>query len=140
MYPERYNIEPTKRTPWIVLEPGRIVVMGRSIIDNPSFFYEPGLKWVEDFTKIWSGKTKIFMGFEFINTGSIKWLYILLRKLSEIQGMADRVSITWYYEQGDDDMCELGFILRSLVECPFTFVEVKEMSNHLYLDLISENN
>lgn len=138
MYPEKLDIEPTKRTPWIVLEPERIVIIGRSLIDNPSVFYEPGLKWVEDFAKIWTGKTEVFMGFEFINTGSIKWLYILLRKFAEIQGMANRVSFTWYYEQGDDDMCELGFILRSLIECPFTFVEVKEMSNHLYRDLISQ--
>lgn len=140
MYPEKLNIDPTKRTPWIVLESERIVVMGRSIVDNPSVYYEPGLSWVADFTKIWTGKTKIHMGFEFINTGSIKWLYILLRKFSEIQGMAERVSINWYYEHGDDDMCELGFILRSLVECPFTFIEVKEMTNSLYREMISQHS
>ena len=140
MYPERINIESTKRTPWILLEPERIVIMGRSIIENPSIFYEPGIKWVADFAKIWTGRTKIFMGFEYINTGSIKWLYILLRQLSEIQGMAERISITWYYEHGDDDMCELGFIMRSLVDCPFTFVEVKEMSDNLYQDFLAKGS
>jgi len=140
VYPEKFEIEPTKRTPWIILEPERIVVMGRSIINNPSVYYDPGLKWIGDFAKIYTGKTKVYMGFEYINTGSIKWLYILLRKFSEIQGMADKVSINWYYENGDDDMCELGFILRSLVDCPFTFFEVKEMSNKLYPEIVSQND
>jgi hypothetical protein len=139
VYPERLEIDPTKRTPWIVLEAGKIIIMGRSIVDNPLIYYEPGLKWLADYAKIWTGKTKVYMGFEYINTGSIKWLYILLRKFSEIPEMADRVSITWYYEHGDDDMCELGFIMRSLVDCPFTFMEVNEMSNHLYSDMLLQN-
>src|SRR5512140_267979 len=120
MYPDSLKIEPTKRSPWIVLEPGRIFMMGRSIIDNPSEFYDPALMWVSDLIKSWTGKTKIDLGFEYINTGSMKWLYILLRELSQIKEMSENAIITWYYEEGDEDMCELGFILRSLVDCPFT--------------------
>jgi hypothetical protein len=37
------------------------------------------------------------------------------------------VKIIWYYDQGDEDMCELGFILRSLVECPFFVIETEGM-------------
>ena len=29
-------------------------------------------------------------------------------------------------------MCELGFILRSLIECPFILVEVEEMNHDRY--------
>ncbi len=136
MYPDTLNIEPTKRSPWVVLEPGRIFMMGRSIIENPGVFYEPGLKWVSEFIKNWAGETKIELGFEYINTGSIKWLYILLRELSEIKEMAENAVITWYYEEGDDDMCELGFILRSLVDCPFTIIEVDEMNERLYKNFL----
>jgi hypothetical protein len=113
--------------------------MGRSIIENPSAFYEPGLTWVSDFAKSWTGKTKIYFGFEYINTGSIKWLYIFLRQLAEIREISENAIITWYYEQGDDDMCELGFILRSLVECPFTIVEVDEMNQKQYEDILAKD-
>jgi len=140
MYPDKLIIEPTKRSPWIVMEPGRIFIMGRSIIENPSVFYEPGLRWLADYSKTWAGKTKIDLGFEYINTGSMKWLYILLKQMAEIREMSENAVITWYYEQGDDDMCELGFILRSLVECPFTIVEVDEMNNKLYKDFLANNN
>lgn len=140
MYPEKLNIEPTKRSPWIIFEPGRIFVMGRSIIENPDVFYEPGLNWVNSFTKSWSGITKIDLGFEYINTGSIKWLYILLRQLSAIKDMAENARITWYYEQGDDDMLELGNILKSLVNCPFKIVEVEEMNDNIYKNFLSGGN
>jgi hypothetical protein len=140
MYPEKLNIKPTKRSPWIVLDKERIFVMGRSIIENPGAFYEPVLGWVSDFTKEWKGKTKIDLGFEYINTGSTKWLYLLLRQLSEIKDMADNAMITWYYEEGDDDMCELGFIIRSLVHCPFTIVEVSCMNDKVYEDFLSKSN
>jgi hypothetical protein len=71
--------------------------------------------------------TTIQLGFEFINTTSIKWVYAILKELARIPDMASRAKITWFYEEGDEDMCDLGFILRSLVECPFTIVEVDDL-------------
>jgi hypothetical protein len=44
-----------------------------------------------------------------------------------MKNLAKSVKIIWYYDHGDDDMCELGFILKSLVECPFFVVETKGM-------------
>jgi hypothetical protein len=137
MYPEKLNIEPTKRSPWIVFEPGRIFVMGRAIIDNPSIFFETPIKWVSAFSKEWTGKTKIDLGFEYINTGSTKWLYLLLRELAEMNNMPVNAEVKWYYENGDDDMCELGYILRSLVDCKFTIVEVEEMNDNVYQDFLN---
>jgi len=37
-------------------------------------------------------------------------------------------------------MCELGFILRSLVECPFIVVEVDEMNRARYEIILSNPN
>ena len=139
-YPEKLSIEPTKRSPWVVLEPGNIFVMGRSIIENPSHFYKPGLEWISEFVKEWQGNTRINLGFEYINTGSIKWLYIFLKRLSAEQTVAENAEVTWYYERGDDDMRELGSILRSLVECPFRVVEVDEMNDEFYGRFLSDRN
>jgi len=139
-YPEKLSIEATKRSPWVILEPGKIFVMGRSIIENPSHFYRPGLDWISEFIKEWQGNTRIDLGFEYINTGSIKWLYIFLKRLSAAQAVAENTEVTWYYERGDEDMRELGTILRSLVECPFTFVEVTKMNEEFYGHFLSGRN
>jgi hypothetical protein len=138
MYPEKLNIPPTKRSPWIVLEPGKIFIMGRAIIDSPSVFFEAPIKWIASFASMWTGSTKVQLGFEYINTGSTKWLYLLLRELAEMNKMNLKTEITWYYENGDEDMCELGNIIKSLVDCKFTLEEVEVMNDNLYQEFLND--
>jgi hypothetical protein len=132
MYPENYEIESSKRTPWIIMEPGKIFIMGRSIPDNPGNLYRPVYNWVLNYIENCNVKTQVDFGFEYINTTSIKWIFTILRELSEMRNLSENANVTWYYEQGDEDMCELGFMLRSLVDCPFIVVEVKEMNRDAY--------
>jgi hypothetical protein len=120
-------IEPTKKTPWIVLEPGRVILLGRSILENPAEFYRPVHEWATAYIGESSKMTTIQLGFEFINTTSIKWVYAILKELARIPDMPLRAKISWYYEEGDEDMCDLGFILRSLVDCPFIITEVEDL-------------
>ncbi len=131
--------EPTKRTPWIILEPGRIFIMGRSIPENPGEFYKPVLEWITDYSKHSSEKTIIVFGFEYINTTSTKWIYSILKELAEMKELIRNANVTWYFERGDDDMGELGFILRSLVDCPFVVVEVEEMNRESYSAILKKN-
>lgn len=121
------TVEPTKKTPWIVLEPGKIIILGRSILENPAEFYRPVHEWVSKYIHENHKMTSIQLGFEFINTTSIKWVYAILKELSNIPEMSTRARVSWYYEAGDEDMCDLGFILRSLVNCPFIIKEVDDL-------------
>ena len=132
IYPEKYLNEPSKRTPWIIMEPGKIFIMGRSIPENPGDFYRQIQAWITDYSKKYRGSTTITLGFEYINTASMKWIYTILRELSQVREIADKASIKWYYEEGDEDMKELGLILRSLVLSPFSMVEVEDMGKESY--------
>ncbi len=111
--------------------------MGRSIIENPGHFFDPVHTWIASYAKNREGKTRIDLGFEYINTGSIKWLYLLIRELAEMCKMPQNITITWYYENGDEDMKELGFIIKSLLRCPFSVVVVKNMNEDLYRSMLS---
>jgi hypothetical protein len=137
MQPDRINKDPSKRTPWILMEPGRIFIMGRSIPENPGDFYRPLLKWISDYIAESPRKTVIDLGFEYINTSSTKWIYAILRELSTMKDVKKKASVKWYYENGDDDMCELGFILRSLIDCPFVVVEVTGMNREKYNSIMA---
>jgi hypothetical protein len=106
--------------------------MGRSIPENPTDFYRPVREWISEYARDYIGKSRIEFGFEYINTTSIKWVFTILRELSEIKGIVKNAEVIWYYEHGDEDMSELGFILRSLVECPFLVVEVDSMNREKY--------
>jgi hypothetical protein len=138
-YPEKYIKEISKRTPWIILEPGRLFIMGRSIPENPGDFYRPLQAWITEYAKNYRGNTVISLGFEYINTASMKWIYTILRELSQVREIASNATITWYYEVGDEDMKELGFILRSLVSSPLSMIEVEEMDKSRY-DMILAGN
>ncbi len=132
IYPEKYINELSKRTPWIILEPGRIFVMGRSIPENPGDFYRHVQAWITEYSIKFRGRTKISLGFEYINTASMKWIYTILRELSQVSEIAGNSTITWYFEKGDEDMKELGYILKSLVVSPFTMIEVDELDKEFY--------
>lgn len=132
MYPDKYKSDPSRRTPWINMEPGRIFIMGRSIPENPGEFYRPVHRWVADYAVSHIDRSRIDLGFEYINTSSTKWIFNILKELSMMKDIEENIRISWYYEQGDEDMCELGFILRSLIECPFMLVEVDEMNKSIY--------
>ena len=120
------------------MEPGKLFIMGRSIPENPGDFYRSLLVWITDYTKNYKGNTKISLGFEYINTSSMKWIYTILKELSQVSEIVLNATLTWYYEQGDEDMKELGHILKSLVTCPFNMTEVEEMDKETYEGILED--
>jgi hypothetical protein len=130
MSPDSLILEPTKKTPSVTLEPGKIIILGRSILENPADLYRPVHEWVIRYIEKDISMTVIQLGFEFINTTSIKWVYAILKELARIPDMPNRAKISWIYEEGDEDMCDLGFILRSLVDCPFSIIEVEDIYHY----------
>ena len=121
------------------MEPGKIFIMGRSIPENPGEFYRPIYEWISQYVSQNTNKSNIVLGFEYINTSSTKWIFSILKKLSAIKEISSNTRVTWYYEQGDEDMCELGFILKSLVDCPFVLIEVDEMNKARYEMILSDS-
>lgn len=63
--------------------------------------------------------------FEYLNTASAKWVFLLLRDLTQ-SGLPYRLE--WHYEKGDEDMLDLGIMLKTLLGCPFTSVEADEIN------------
>ncbi len=137
-HPEKLITEPTRRTPWIVMEPGRIFIMGRSIPENPGEFYRSVYEWIINHSGSYDDVTRIDAGFEYINTTSTKWIFTILRELSVKPGLAGKVKVNWYYEKGDDDMSELGYIFKSLLDCPFYVIEVEGMTKSVYDSILAE--
>jgi len=124
---KKYTAEPSRRTPRVILEPGRIFIVGRSIPENPGEFYRPVFDWISRYIKENSQRTGIELGFEYINTSSTKWIYNIIKEISGMKDLVENVTICWYYDAGDEDLCELGFILKSLVDCPFYVIESEVM-------------
>ena len=122
-----FSLGPTRKTPAIWLKPGHLVILGRSISENPSETYRPVYEWIREYFCKDHCETSVELGFEYINTSSTKWIYHIIKEIADSTNFLENIRIMWYYEKGDEDMCELGFILSSLVECPFTVAEVAEL-------------
>jgi hypothetical protein len=41
---------------------------------------------------------------------------------------SNKIQVSWFYEEGDDDMFDLGKILKSLVPSDFKFIEIPEQT------------
>lgn len=139
MYPERLKCESTKRTPLVVLEEGRIFFLGRSIPENPGDFYRPVHAWISEYARVYRGDTTICMGFEFINTSSTKWIYTILKELGTMRDLKLISSVFWYYEEGDDDMLDLGYIMKSLIEGNFNIIETEDLGEKHFQAIIEES-
>ncbi len=123
---QKIFIPATQRTPEVQLKTGLIRFIGRSVPADPGTFYQPLYKWIEEYSKKKRKKTKIELNFEYINTASTKWLFNLLQLLGNKPEFTDNLTIYWYYEEGDDDMLELGDILKSLIPINFQLIKTKE--------------
>jgi len=131
-YPQNIRIEPTRKMPWVILDRGRIFIMGRSISENPGEFYKPLISWAGEYARGNEEKLMVEMGFEYINTSSIKWILAFLKALAEMKDFEKHVRIIWYYEHDDPDMYDLGSILRTFIDCPFITIEVDLMNRSRY--------
>jgi len=119
----------TRHTPEVKLKKGRITFSGRSVPSDPELFFRPILEWVRTYCSGNMVHTRIELKFEYINTASTKWIFNMLKLLGEHEKAGEKLDISWYFEQGDDDMFDLGMIFQSLVPSEFKFIEIPEIAS-----------
>jgi hypothetical protein len=130
------HIDRSKRTPMVYFDNGKMIILGRSIIENPSEFYAPVFNWLlSDLSENDRG-VEFYFAFEHINTGSVKWLFVLLKDLFLDSYIKNSSSITWIFDKEDDDMQELGYVFRTLVSCKFTLTPVDTINDEIFEKII----
>jgi len=123
---EELQIEKTRYTPLIYLRNGDIRFEGRSVLNDPYHLYQPVYDWIKKYVQENPSTTHIDLKFEYINTSSMKWVFEILRIFLEKPDLKEKLDINWYYEEGDDDMRELGEILKSFLNSSFQLIETPE--------------
>ena len=120
-------LEATRKTPHVLLTNGRICIKGRAISENPADLFRPVFDWVSNYVSQSYPVTEIELGFEYINTSSIKWIFAILKEIAGSKFSYAGINVIWNYEYGDEDMFELGLILRSIIGCKFTISGVEKI-------------
>ncbi len=114
------NIPATISTPKVFLDPelGEFEIMGRSYPSNSLEFWKPILDSISEMT---SRKFSIKIGFEYLNSSSLKFLYGLLNIFKEKHQV---ISIEWLCEEKDRDMEEIAKFFSEEISLPFKIIKV----------------
>ncbi len=108
---ENIKIDATERSPEVDLDftNNMFAIRGESYPEDATAFFGPLLARLEAHFKALS-EDKLTFDFELIyfNSSSAKVLMSLFDLLEETAGNGNAVTVTWTYEDGDDNMRELG--------------------------------
>ena len=116
----------TSKTPQVLLDPekGLISLEGRSILEDTISFYDPILKWLNEFITLPRDIT-INISFDYFNSTSARILLMLLQTAQGIKKHGNNLTINWYYDENDENIRESGNDFASLVKEEFNFIPKK---------------
>ncbi len=123
---QEIKIDQTKYSPKVYLRDGKIYFEGRSVLNDPYHFYQPVFSWIRQYIDSDPTNIRIDLKFEYINTSSVKWVFEMLKTFLKKPGLKKELNINWYYEEGDEDMLELGEILKSIMNSSFHIIKTRE--------------
>jgi len=121
---EVVNIKGTDDTPKVILDKNSNLfeISGRSLPEDVNMFYEPILKWIEQYTEQPNPETIFNFKLEYFNTASSKVILDILLKFEEVVEKGQKVLIKWHYHEDEEDMLEAGEEYADIVEIPFEYV------------------
>lgn len=126
-------IEATNYSPLVEFYPdGKMVIRGRSILDDTLSFYKPLLELI---TQCNSSKFFIEMNIELMNTNSLKHILKILSEIKRHFG-SENCEIHWYYEKGDEDMIDIGKFFETILQKSFHFYEMSESEDVRFLQYV----
>ncbi len=122
------SINATFNTPAVKLNPqkGQFLLEGRSIPEDPGIFYEPILNWVDDYFDNPASLTHIIIKLEYVNSGSSKYLLEFFRIIDKNHQVGKHCQISWYYEEEDEAIQDLGEHYKNTIDVPFEFKIIEE--------------
>ncbi len=118
------KVNGTQRTPEIILDTpnGIITFKGHSLPENTGDFYYPIINWVKDYVDTAPEKTNVTFDLEYFNSSSFKMLLEMIQLLSKLKIKEKELTVTWNYQEGDEDMFDSGKQLEELLDIKFDYI------------------
>jgi hypothetical protein len=119
---EPLNIPATRNTPAILFDPAgaRFTIVGSSIPENASAFYQPIISWVHTHMDALPAHTNFAFSLPYFNSSSLKAIYLLLMEVKRGVDTGKQFTLTWHMEADDDFMSEAGETFREMVGMDIT--------------------
>jgi hypothetical protein len=115
--------------PEVCLNPtGFITIKGRSMGGNLNSFYSQINDWIEEYIINPADVTFVDVYLEYLKGYDLKIYISLLRKITSVRLNNKNCIINWYFEEGDEDMVELGECIAMILKLPFNMIEISDPS------------
>lgn len=125
---DRLFIEKTKGTPLIDFNPesGILKIEGQSYPENAFKFYEPIIKWVNEYIEKAEGEIIIIIDFNlpYINSSSTKCIMMLLEKFQTSYDNGKNIKVNWYYDSENESSLECAEEFMEDLTLPFNLIRV----------------
>lgn len=117
-----------KTLPVIIYEEmqGKIVIRGRSISAEVDNYFGDFLPYLDENITKNPIDLNVDIDLEYFNTKTAKLLMKMLNTFKKVINNGNELTITWYYEEGDEDMKEAGQDYEQMTGVKFNFIEKPE--------------
>lgn len=126
----KFELKETATTPFVNFDyaSGVIKMEGRSIPENVIDFYQPILRWIDEYAQNPLHETLVHLKFEYFNTSSSKRIFDIMKKLERMAiDTGTKVTINWYFEEDDEDIYFAGNDYKALInKVEFNLIELKQ--------------
>lgn len=120
----------TAKTPEIVLtHEGVIRIRGRWMMENSAGFSRVLSDWYDNYIFDLPEISSIDIYLEYFSGVNFFILISLLRKIISAKLIRREIPINWYYEEGDDDILDLGEYISSYLGTNFNFIVISDKMN-----------
>jgi len=117
------NIEPTVKTPAVLLDPdGIIKICGRAIDESRTDFSDQVITWLDNYLLNPARTTTVTIALEYLNSFNSIILTALLKKLLILKHNTKMLEIKWYVEEGDDDLLERSQYISQTIGYPIEYI------------------
>lgn len=116
-------IKPTEKFLGVTLDAktGKLSFEGRSLPEDGKEFFMPIISWLQQYAQKPQSRTECCFKMEYFNSSSRKCFVDVFDVLDSIREKGSEVVVVWQYEEGDDELKEMGEEYESLYDLPFEF-------------------
>jgi hypothetical protein len=120
----RLEIPEGGNTPHIVFDPGSTTfkIEGKSFPEDSKEFYRSVIEWLESYKAELPSVFNLHFNLFYLSSSSVISVKQVLLKLIDFQSMGSKVTVSWHYDEDDDDIKKTGEDYMKITKLPFNFI------------------
>ena len=130
---KKLNIAATEKSPKVIFDPEKNLfeMEGNSRPENVRDFYYPIIDVLKEYFDGYVKDGKLDKSFKFnfkldyFNSSSAKFISDIMVVVKTYSEKEVNIKIYWYFEDGDDDMKEVGEDFSDMISFPFNYIMIQ---------------